>query len=216
MRKYLAFHIALDPNNRIYANLVNAVVKNVLRSFSGEGGEGGDQGEEESGSIGFEALEKQLCEFLRETSHNKEYLLTTTYPSSEVTDVALRGLRVKYLLNEIDKDYLRVHTQRLEKKIEKNMEVRTFLIFYFATVHEIMIRFIHHLTESAQNGQCVSNDILKELTELIAHVNSQFTKVSGEFQGNKTPHFFIGHKLASFINPPPRDGSCNSSSSSRP
>tara|TARA_Y100000389_G_C17453980_1_gene516781 strand:+ start:1024 stop:2280 length:1257 start_codon:yes stop_codon:yes gene_type:complete len=89
-----------------------------------------------------------------------------------------RELRVKYLLKEIDKDKWEKELQKINKRNEKNLEIRQILNMYITTLTDLFCTFANDTLEGSLEKTCIN---------LRHYVNNELKKISKRYK-NVTPH----------------------------
>ena len=130
-------------------------------------------------------LRMMYSEYLRFTTH--VYHVTLPYYNTLVDETRHRDLRVRYMMNEITKEYWRQRLRRMSKQRELFREVHQVYDMFTMTMHDLLMRAINSRDRVLKHSQ--QSVILKEIKNLIGYVNENLIKISKRYN-NIVPVIF--------------------------
>jgi Na+/phosphate symporter len=87
-------------------------------------------------------------------------------------------LRIDYLRQKITEEEFKTRIQRAEKKHQKKKEIHDVLTMLINTITDIIYRFHEHVDNISQFFIPISDDILKEVDEIVIYANECLSDIS--------------------------------------
>lgn len=117
----------------------------------------------------------RICESVMHMTH----IDLPSYAVDHVLDN--EDLRIDYMRQKITEDEFKTRIQRSEKKHQKKREIHDVLTMLINTLTDIMYRFHEHVNSISQFFHPISDEILKEVDQIVIYANECLSDISSVY-----------------------------------